>query len=229
VTDVAPKTSQPPPADFTQVYQNVAEHAGSIVSVHLGSRLSGTYQAAIVGARPVQKTAIVHVDSGSASVGLGLIVRAAAEAARAGKTAEEVAAVAREAAARVRVFVAVPTLKHLIRGGRVSATRGFLAKLLGLLPILSITADGKVEAAGKARGYAASRRKLMRLLFAEAGERVSASRRFGVAHCDAEDAAEELAREIRARYPESDVMIVECGPALGAHGGPGALAVAVLP
>ena len=55
----------------------------------------------------------------------------------------------------------------------------------------------------------------MTLLFEEAGERVSASRRFGVAHCDAEDAAEELAREIRERYPESDVMIVECGPALG--------------
>ena len=229
VTDVAPKTSQPPPADFTQVYENVATHAGAIVSVHLGARLSGTYQAAVVGARPVKNTEIVHVDSGSASVGLGLVVRAAAEAARRGKTAAEVAAAARETAARIRVFVAVPTLKHLIRGGRVSATRGFLAKLLGLLPILTITTEGKVEAAGKARGYTASRRKLMRLLFAEAGERVSASRRFGVAHCDAEDAAEELAREIRARYPESDVMIVECGPALGAHGGPGALAVAVLP
>ena len=229
VTDVAPKTSQPPPADFTQVYENVAEHAGSIVSVHLGATLSGTYQAAVVGARSVQKTEIVHVDSGSASVGLGLVVRAAAEAARSGRTAAEVAAVARETAARVRVFVAVPTLKHLVRGGRVSATRGFLAKLLGLLPILTITRDGRVEAAGKARGYAASRRKMLRLLFAEAGERVSTSRRFGVAHCDAEDAADEVAREIRARYPESDVMIVECGPALGAHGGPGALAVAVLP
>ena len=161
--------------------------------------------------------------------GLGLVVRAAGEAAKSGKTAEEVAAVAREAALRVRVFVAVPTLKHLVRGGRVSSTRGLLAKLLGLLPILTITREGKVEAAGKARGYAASRRKLMRLLFAEAGERVSTSRRFGVAHCDAEGAAEELARQIRASYPESDVMIVECGPALGAHGGPGALAVAVLP
>ena len=162
-------------------------------------------------------------------IGLGLVVRAAAEAARSGRTAAEVAKVARDTAARVRLFIAVPTLKHLVRGGRVSATRGFVAKLLGLLPILTITPDGKVEAAAKARGYAASRRKMMRLLFAEAGQRVSTSRRFGVAHCDAEDAAEELAREIRAKYPESDVMIVECGPALGAHGGPGALAVAVLP
>ncbi len=229
VTEVAPKTSQPPPADFTQVYGNVATHAGSIVSIHLGATLSGTYQAALVGARPVPKTRIVHVDSGTASVGLGLVVRAAAEAAQSGRGADEVADVARETAAKVRLFVAVPTMKHLVRGGRVSAARGFIARLLGLLPILTITRDGRVEAAAKARGYAAARRKMMRLVFEEAGERVSASRRFGVAHCDAEDAAEELAREIRGRYPESDVTIVECGPALGAHGGPGALAVAVLP
>jgi DegV family protein with EDD domain len=229
VTDTAPKTSQPPPADFTQVYENVAQHAGSIVSVHLSAGLSGTYQAAVVGARPVQKTRIEHVDSRTASVGLGLVVRAAAEAAAAGKNAEQVAEAAKSAAERVRTFVAVPTLKHLVRGGRVSPLRGWIARMLGLLPILTITREGKAEPAAKARGYAASRRKMMALLFEEAGERVSATRRFGIAHCDAEDAADELAREIREKYPESDVMIVECGPALGAHGGPGALAVAVLP
>jgi DegV family protein with EDD domain len=231
VTDQAPKTSQPPPADFTQVYGNVSAHAGSIVSVHLSSALSGTYQAAVVGARPLEgeKTRITHVDSRNVTIGLGLVVREAAEAAAAGKSADEVAAVAREASSRVRTFVAVPTLTHLVRGGRVSPAKGFVAKLLGLLPILTISPEGKAEPAAKARGYAAARAKMLKLLFEEAGERTSASRRFGVAHCDAEDTAEELAREIRQRYPESDVLIVECGPALGAHGGPGALAVAVLP
>jgi DegV family protein with EDD domain len=229
VTEDAPKTSQPPPADFTQVYENVATHAGSIVSIHLSAGLSGTYQAALVGARPVQRTRIEHVDSRNVTVGLGLVVRAAAEAAAAGKNADEVATIAREAADSVRTFVAVPTLKHLVRGGRVSPAKGFVAKLLGLLPVLTISRDGKAEPAAKARGYTAARRKMMRLLFEEAGERTSASRRFGVAHCDAEEAADELAREIREHYPESDVMIVECGPALGAHGGPGAIAVAVLP
>ncbi len=229
VTNEAPKTSQPPPADFTQVYENVATHAGSIVSVHLSAGLSGTYQAATVGARPVEKTRIQHVDSRNVTVGLGLVVRAAAEAAAGGKGADEVEKIAREAAERVRTFVAVPTLKHLVRGGRVSPLRGFIARMLGLLPVLTITREGVAEAAAKARGYAAARRKMLKLLFDEAGERVSGSRRFGVAHCDAEDTAEEVAREIRQRYPESDVMIVECGPALGAHGGPGAIAVAVLP
>ena len=231
VTDQAPRTSQPPPADFTQVYRNVAAHAGSIVSIHLSSALSGTYQAALVGARPLEneKTKITHIDSRNVTVGLGLVVRAAAEAMASGKTADEVAEVARDSASRVRTYVAVPTLTHLVRGGRVSPAKGFVAKLLGLLPILTISREGKAEPAAKARGYEAARRKLLKLIFDEAGERTSASRRFGVAHCDAEDVAEELAREIRARYPESDVMIVECGPALGAHGGPGAVAVAVLP
>jgi DegV family protein with EDD domain len=228
VTDVAPKTSQPPPADFTQVYSNVATHAGSIVSIHLASALSGTYQAALMGARPIQKTAFEHVDSRSASVGLGLVVRAAAEAAAAGKSAADVAKIARDAADRVRVFIAVPTLQHLVRGGRVSPARGLLARVLGLLPVLTITREGKAEPVAKARGYEAAKKKMMALLFREADASKGGERRFGVAHCDTASAADGLARQIREHYPESDVMIVECGPALGAHGGPGALAVAVM-
>jgi len=228
VTNEAPKTSQPPPADFTQVYQNVAAHAGAIVAINLSSAVSGTYQASLVGARPVQKTLFEHVDSRNVSVGLGLIVRAAAEAASSGKPVEEVARVARDAAERTRLFIAVPTLVHLVRGGRVSPLRGFIARLLGLLPVLTISREGKAEPAAKARGFPAARRKMMSLLF-QAADAGTAARRFGVAHCDAPTTAESVAREIRDRYPESDVMIAECGPALGAHGGPGAVAVAVLP
>ena len=208
VTSEAPRTSQPPPADFTQVYRNVATHAGAIVSVHLSAAVSGTYQAALVGSRPVEKTRFEHLDSRNVSVGLGLI--------------------ARDAAGRTRLFIAVPTLEHLIRGGRVSPLKGLLARLLGLLPVLTISEEGKAEPAAKARGFAAARGKMMALLFKAADAESGAGARFGVAHCDAAELAESIAREIRLRYPESDVMIVECGPALGAHGGPGAVAVAVL-
>jgi DegV family protein with EDD domain len=228
VTSEAPRTSQPPPADFTQVYRNVATHAGAIVSVHLSAGVSGTYQAALVGARPVEKTRFEHLDSRNVSVGLGLIVRAAAEAAAAGKSADEVARIAREASERTHFFIAVPTLEHLVRGGRVSPLKGLLARALGLLPVLTISKEGKAEPAAKARGFAAAREKMMTLLFRAAEAGSGAGARFGVAHCDAAGLADSLAREIRQRYPESDVMIVECGPALGAHGGPGAVAVAVL-
>ena len=228
VTDQAPKTSQPPAADFTQVYRNVATHAGSIVSIHLSAAVSGTYQAAVVGARSVENTQFVHVDSRTVSVALGLVVRKAAEAAAAGKGPDEVARIAREASDRSRLFIAVPTLEHLVRGGRVSPMRGLLAKWLGLLPVLTITREGKAEPAAKARGFESARRKMMGLLFEAAERGDPATRLFGVAHCDAPGLAEELARQIRDRYPETDVLIVECGPALGAHGGPGAVAVAVL-
>ena len=121
----------------------------------------------------------------------------------------------------------MPTLEHLVRGGRVSPFKGLVARALGLLPVLTLTPEGKAEPAAKARGYEAALRKMMSLLF-EAADGGKAAR-FGVAHCDAQSVAESLAREIRTRFPESDVMIAECGPALGAHGGPGAVAVAVLP
>jgi DegV family protein with EDD domain len=229
VTDVAPRTSQPPPADFTQVYENVAAHAGSVVSIHVSAAFSGTYQAAVVGSRPVAQTRFEHVDSRNVSVGLGLIVRAAAEAAAEGKSAGEVAEIARHASDRARFFIAVPTLEHLVRGGRVSPLRGFLARILGLLPVLTISEEGKAVQAAKARGFEAAQKKMMSLLFEAASAGGGDVRRFGVAHCDSAPLASVLAREIRERYPESDVMIVECGPALGAHGGPGAVAVTVLP
>ena len=228
VTDEQPKTSQPPPADFAQVYRYVSSHAGAIVSIHLSAAFSGTYQAALVGARGIEKTDFRHVDSRTVSVGLGLVVRAAAEGAAAGKTAGEVAAIAEDAARRTRAFVAVPTLEHLVRGGRVSPLKGLLARMLRLLPVLTISPEGKVYSAAKARGFEAARRTLLRLLFEAADRGKDPNRRFGVAHCDAPELADLLARRIRERYPESDVMIVECGPALGAHGGPGAVAVAVL-
>ena len=228
VTEDNPKTSQPPPADFTQVYRNVSTHAGTIVSIHLSAAFSGTYQAALVGSRGVEKTRFLHVDSRNVSVGLGLVVRAAAEAAAAGKDADEVERVARDAADRTRAFVAVPTLEHLVRGGRVSPLKGLFARLLGLLPVLTISSEGKVYSGAKARGFEAARRKLMRLLFEAADAGRGGEKRFAVAHCDSAELAERLARQIRERYPESDVLIAECGPALGAHGGPGAVAVAVL-
>jgi DegV family protein with EDD domain len=132
----------------------------------------------------------------------------------------------------VTVYIAVPTLEHLIRGGRVPPMKGMIAKLFGLLPVLTLTKKGTAEAVARARGFEPALEKMMGLLFsaAEAGNGAGRmrERRFGVAHCDAPELADRLARQIRERYPEGDVMIVECGPALGAHGGPGAVAVAVL-
>jgi DegV family protein with EDD domain len=227
VSSEFPRTSQPPPADFRQVYESLARHHASIVSIHLSSGLSGTFQAAVAAARGIPETEILRVDSKNAAIGEGLIVRAAAEAIAKGATAAEAVSAAESAAARVRFFVTAPTVEHLVRGGRLSGTRGFLARLLGVLPVLTVDREGKAAAVAKAVGHTAAVRKMMRLLFEVAGE--GTGQRFAVAHADEPEAAEILAREIRGHYPSSDVMVLECSPVIGAHAGPGALGVAVLP
>ncbi|MGH9442981.1 MAG: DegV family protein [Thermoanaerobaculia bacterium] len=227
VCDEFPKTSQPPPADFRQVYESLAVHHASIVSIHLSGALSGTLQAAISVSRTIPDTRVLTVDSKGASIAEGLVVRAAAEAVQRGATAEEAAEIARRAAERVRLFVAVPTIEHLVRGGRVSAGKGMIARWLKIFPVLTIGPDGKAREAAKAFGHAGAVRKMMARLFDAAG--TGSGQRFGVVHADALESAEILAREIRSRYPSSDVLILECAPVLGAHGGPGALGVAVLP
>jgi len=224
-----PKTSQPPFADFRQIYESLAVHHGTIVSIHVSSALSGTYQAAVAAARGIPATEVVHVDSRSASIALGLIVRVAAEALRRGASAAEAAEAARSASSRVRFFISVPNITHLVRGGRVSAGKGRLARILGLLPVLTIAPDGRAAAAGAAFGHNAAIRTMMKRLFAAAGGGSGEGRLFGIVHADALEGAERLAAQIRNRYPRSDVMIQEASPVLGAHAGPGALGVAVLP
>jgi len=110
---------------------------------------------------------------------------------------------------------------------RLSASANDFARWLRILPVLTIGRDGKAHEAAKAFGHSAAVRKMMKLLFEAAG--TGSGQRFGVVHADALESGEELAREIRTRYPSSDVLIMECSPVLGAHGGPGALGVAVLP
>ncbi len=227
VTDRPPTTSQPPPADFRQVYESLGVHHGSIVSVHLSAALSGTFQAAVAASRGLKDVEVHEVDSKNASISEGLVVRAAAEALRRGATAAEAAAAARDAAERVRLYVTVPTVEHLVRGGRLSAGKGLLAKALHLLPVLTIGRDGRAHPTAKAFGRGAAKRKMMKLLFLAAGS--AGGQQFAVTHADAPEEADALAREIRARYPSSDIMILECSPVLGAHAGPGALGVAVLP
>jgi hypothetical protein len=222
-----PKTSQPPPADFQQVYESLAVHHGSIVSVHLSGTLSGTLQAARTAARGIEKTEVLHVDSRAASIAEGLVVRVAAEAVASGATAREAADAAEAAAKKVRIFLVAPTLEHLVRGGRISARKGRLANLLGLLPVITIDVEGRAVPAAKAFGHSAAIDRMMKLAFKSAGP--GSSQRFGIAHADALEEAEDLARRVRARYPSSDVMIVECSPVLGAHAGPGAIGIAVLP
>ena len=147
-----PTTSQPPPALFEYAYTHLASQ-GDVVSIHLSHRFSGTVETARGAAREVAPDRIRIVDTGSASMGLGLCVLAAARAARDGASREECATEAESVAARLRIAVAFETLEYLRRGGRIGRATAFLGGLLHLKPILTVK-DGEAHPVTRVRSRA---------------------------------------------------------------------------
>jgi len=223
-----PKTSQPVPADFLTLYRHLAGMHAAIVSVHLSSGLSGTLQSAESAAKQVSSETgvpILIVDSRSGSAGEGLVVWAAAQAAQAGLSAQQCAAVAEAAAQSAQISIYVPTVEYFVRGGRLSPLRGRIAKLFRILPVLTVK-DGKLTAGCKALGRSAARKRVLHEALRVA--RKAKQPMFVVSHSAAPHLAETARADILERHPDADVWITETAPAIGSHAGPGGVAVAVL-
>ena len=216
-------TSQPGPEAFARVYARVAARgAREIVSVHLSGELSGTVTSARTAA---QSAGIpVHVvDSRTVGMGLGLAALAAARAPGGGTAA---ARAAEQRAAGSRVLFAVDTLEHLRRGGRLGPVAAALGSVLGLRPVLGVS-DGRLEVVEKVRTSARARDRVVDLMLAEAAGRRACE--VAVHHLGDRELAEEVAERFRA-VPGTTVRAVHCAEisaVVGAHVGPGLLAVVV--
>ncbi len=223
-----PTTSQPSPADFEALYRTLARRFSDVVSVHLSAAVSGTADSARRAARLVSEETGVPidvVDSRTASAGEACVVWAAARALEAGLGAAACARVARQAADASSVFVFVPTVRYFVLGGRLSPLQGRIARLLRLLPVLTVH-DGRIAPAGKVFGRRAAIRRVLRLAFREA--RAAATPLFIISHSEAEGLAGHYADALRKRYPDAEILIAHAGPALGTHSGPGGAAIATL-
>jgi len=223
-----PKTSQPKPADFLTLYRHLANTYSSILSIHVSADLSGTWQSAVVAAKQVSNDTgvpIAVIDSRSASAAQGLIVWAAAQAAKAGLSAAQCTAIANHAAQSTNVFIYVPSVEYFVRGGRLSPLQGRIAKLLRLLPVLTVE-DGNLAPAAKVIGRRSARKHVLRNVLKVA--RHMRRPMFIISHSAALELAEQARSDILRRFPETHVWITDTAPAIGSHAGPGGLAVAVL-
>ncbi len=216
-----PTTSQPPPALFQHAYEHLVTR-GEVVSVHLSHKFSGTVETARSVAREVAAEKITVVDSGFVSMPLGMCALAAARAAQAGAARAECAAAAESVARRLKLLVTFETLEYLRRGGRIGRASAFVGGLLKLKPILTVQ-DGEAHPVARVR----SRRKALDELLALA---LSAERVDDVAvmHTTTPQDADDLAARVREARPGVPVHIGRFGPALGVHGGPGMLGLAVV-
>lgn len=221
------RTSQPAPADFRTVYDDVLATHAEVASLHVTAMYSGTHQSAATVARVVSPR-IAAVDCRTLTVGLGLVVLEAARRARQGMDAAEVARLAARDADNLHVYVSMDTLDFAVRGGRMSRGTGMVAKLLHVKPVLCFDPrqGGKVEVAGKGIGPRRAGEKLFALL--EKALTGLSNPRFAIAHVGAPETAARYAREIEARFGVAPLYVVPASPVLGCHSGPGACAVALL-
>ncbi|MER5639223.1 DegV family protein [Kitasatospora sp. NPDC002227] len=219
-------TSRPNPETFAAAYRAAAEAgATAAVSIHISAELSGTYEAAQLAAAEAPIPVEV-VDSRLVGMALGHCVLTAAEAAAAGLDAAGVAAAARERAALTSGFFYVDTLEHLRRGGRIGAARALLGSALAVKPLLHLSA-GRIEPLEKVRTASRAIARLEEIAVSQAGD---APVDIAVHHLAAEDRAEPLAERLRERVPGlRELQVSEVGAVIGAHVGPGLLAVVVAP
>ncbi|MCB0899076.1 MAG: DegV family protein [Actinobacteria bacterium] len=217
-------TSKPSPHQFLDTYSAAAEAgADAILSVHLSSALSGTYDAARLAARDAPVPVEV-VDSRSIAMGLGFAALNAARAVGAGADLAQASDVARRSAADSQVLFYVDTLEFLRRGGRIGKASAWLGSALRVKPLLHVV-DGEVAPLEKARTANRALGRLAELALAAADGRAV---QVAVQHLQAPQRAQEMADKLSAHL-HTDVVVCEVGAVMGVHVGPGLVAVAVAP
>lgn len=226
-------TSRPSPATFASAYRELAERGyDAVVSVHLSGEMSGTCATARTAAAGAPIPVEV-VDSRSLAMGLGFAVASAGAAIAAGASAAEAARAASMRAANSSAWFYVDTLDHLRQGGRIGAASALLGSALAIKPLLRLD-DGRIVPLENVRTSSRGVARLEEIALAAAGG-VRGERPVDLAvhHLDAGPRAEELAQSLRDRLealrPVRELRVVEVGAVVGAHVGPGLLAVALAP
>ncbi|WP_042367968.1 DegV family protein [Streptacidiphilus neutrinimicus] len=219
-------TSRPNPEAFAAAYRAAAEAGASeVVSLHLSAALSGTYEAALLAAEEAPLPVRV-VDTRMVGMALGYCVLAAAETARSGGTADQAVEAATARAKETAGLFYVDTLEYLRRGGRIGAARAMLGSALAVKPLLHL-ADGQIQPLEKVRTASRAIARLQELAVAHAGAREVD---LAVHHLAAPDRAQALAERLREQVPQlGELVVSEVGAVIGAHVGPGLLAVVVSP
>jgi DegV family protein with EDD domain len=219
---VYPSTSIPTPQDFAAVYDGLAGETSEILSIHISTKLSGTCGSAILGAQMYGgKCRIEVVDSLTVSVGLGMLVLAAAREARAGKSLQQVADIVRGGIPKVHSIILADTLKYVAKSGRISPTYGNLGAFLGIRALLGMK-DGSVHLTSLARTRPRALERMYN--FARSFRGVE---EIGLGYTTGHEDAQALTERLAAITRPVPIYVSRVGPSIGTHCGPGCIWIGV--
>lgn len=216
-SDLFPTTSQPPAGEFIKAYEDAFnEGYDHIIVVLLSSKLSGTYNSALLGKSTLEDKSISIIDSQVSAGGLFILIKEALALIKENKDIDYITNRLNEMKKDIRIFLTTDSLEYLSRGGRISDFKSKLANVLNIKPIIELK-DGELQLAEKSRGS----KKARNLLCSKIAE---ARREVIIHHVMNIDLAKELEGSIKDQY-KLDVSIKELGPVIGSHLGPGAIGI----
>lgn len=214
--DRLPTTSAPSPGDFAQVYERLSRECAGVISIHIGSNLSGTAEAARVGAQSVEGFPVHVIDSRSTTMTIAFLCRAAAEA----RTLEEAVREVERRLPRQRVIALLDTLRYVEMGGRVGRAQAVIGTVLDMKPLLGLR-DGEIRSLDRVRTRSRAISRMLEMLRDD-----SPVEGVGVMHAQAPQDAARIAEELRAEG--YDTVMGQIGSVLGTHTGPRALGLAYI-
>jgi DegV family protein with EDD domain len=215
-----PKTSQPAIGEFVELYEKLSAEYEAVISIHLSSGISGTYQGAVSAGDMVQNIEVHTFDSEISAMPQGFYALEAARLAKEGKTPSDILARLQEMKQTMRAYFMVDDLSHLQRGGRLSSAQAFVGSLLQVKPILHFV-DKKIVPFEKIRTRKKALKRLVDLFEEDAklGTPIEAT----VIHANRVEDAEDIKTELENLYPNAKISISYFGPVIGTHLGEGAI------
>jgi DegV family protein with EDD domain len=226
-----PTTSQPSPVEYMNVYRSILDRNpdSPILSFHISSGLSGTYQSAMLAKSMLEDEGdrITVVDSLSASYGFGVMVVQAARLSAEGKEPQEILASVERLRQSRKLYFLVDTLEYLQKGGRIGKASAFLGTLLNIKPILSIDAEGIIYAVEKVRGRKKAVARMIELFKTDLPgvDKINVA----VGHTAEPASGEEFLSELSRHFTLEEKVLTNIGPVVGSHVGNGTLAVFIWP
>lgn len=221
-----PKTSQVPPNRFEELFTEMAQNKQDGIYIAFSSQLSGTYATAVMILNQVKEEYpdfnLTILDTKCASLGQGLVVMEAVQLASSGIPKEEVLAKLQFRSQHTESLVTVNDLDYLAKGGRVSKASAFVGGLLNIKPIINME-DGKLIPIEKIRGKKKVLHRLIELM-KERGDHLDLQL-VGISHADNEETVQEVKAMIESEFHPASITITDIGSAIGAHTGPGTIAI----
>ncbi len=225
-----PKTATPGPGEYLEVFRRLANETDEIVTIHMTSKGSGAYQAALVAREMFSQerpgVLVEVVDTLQVAMSHGWAVIEAARAALDGASLNKVVEIAKDVAARGTMLQTADTLRYLYLGGRIGRASHLMGTLLNIKPIISVE-DGVIVGIGKAR----SRKKAYEMIVNIMANKSGGRRRIKAAfmHCDALEEALKLRALVREKFECVEEFVTPLPPSLGVHSGPGTVGVSFFP